>query len=89
MAHQPFGTHTRLGLVANRLYSNTRRPEFDVVQYSCSRTCNCEAPGRGVSRARSSFWPMPPRHDDTIKYYYVDTNAQQAGPIFLPQLKTM
>ena len=29
------------------------------------------------------------RHDDTIKYYYVDGNATQAGPVFLPELQTM
>lgn len=29
------------------------------------------------------------RHDDTIKYYYVDGNATQAGPVFLPDLQNM
>jgi len=29
------------------------------------------------------------RHDATIKYYYVDGSAQQAGPVFLPALKVM
>jgi hypothetical protein len=45
--------------------------------------------GRNGHAGESARAAAMVRHDDTIKYYYVDGNATQAGPVFLPELQTM